>query len=72
MRRLPLSPEVIRARVERRTAREQATRDRNEAAKREIRLGKQRDWIMREHGLSATRFEQLAAQVRGPWKGNLA
>lgn len=44
--------------------REQMVRDRNDAARKDIKLGKQRDWIMREHGLSATSYEQLASQVR--------
>ena len=51
-------------RLRARLAREQAVRDRNDAARRDIRLGKQRGWIMREHGLSPTAFEQLAGQVR--------
>ena len=59
-------------RLRARLAREQAVRDRNDAARRDIRLGKQRGWVMREHGLSDTAFQQLAAQVRGPWRGNLA
>lgn len=45
--------------------REQARRDRNTAARRDIKFGKQRESVMREHGLSATAYEQLAAQVRG-------
>jgi len=57
-------------RLNARHAREQAVRDRNDAARRDIRLGKQRDWIMRQYGLSQTAFNQLAGQVRGPWKGN--
>jgi len=51
-------------RLHARQAKEQALRDRNEAARRDIRLGKQRGWIMQEHGLSPTAYEQLAAQVR--------
>jgi hypothetical protein len=56
-------------RLAQRHAREQAVRDRNDAARRDIRLGKQRGWVMREHRLSATAYEQLAAQVRAGFTG---
>lgn len=59
-------------RNQRRNGRDQAYDARNEAARRDIRLGKQRGWIMREHGLSASAYERLAGQVRGPWRGNVA
>ena len=51
-------------RLRARHAREKAVRDRNDAARHDIRLGKQRGWVMREHSLSVTAFEQLAGQVR--------
>ena len=54
-------PECIAARH----AREQAVRDRNEAARRDIKRGLHRGVVMATHGLSVTAFEQLATQVRG-------
>ena len=44
--------------------REAARREVNERVRRDIRLGKHKGWIMREHGISETAYEQLAGQVR--------
>lgn len=52
-----------------RQARESEQRRRLDEARRAIRLGKQRGWIMREFSLSPTAYEQLAGQVRSGWQG---
>lgn len=39
------------------------------AARRDIMVGKHKGWIMREHGLSQTAYEQLAGQVRAGFVG---
>lgn len=62
---------ALRSRIEtalaERNQREAERRRINEAARYDIRLGKQKGWIMREHGLSETAYEQLAGQVRAGW-----
>lgn len=44
--------------------REQRVRDRNDAARFDIKRGLHRGVVMQAHGLSATAYEQLASQVR--------
>ena len=55
------------ARLVARQAREANQRFRHDAARHAIKLGKHRGWIMREYGLSATAYEQLAGHVRSGW-----
>ncbi|NML93782.1 hypothetical protein [Novosphingobium olei] len=55
--------------LEQRHQREAKRRSINSAARRDIRLGKHKGWIMREHGLSPTAYEQLAGQVREGFSG---
>lgn len=64
--------ERVNAALAPRIARETETRRRNDAARRDIWLGKHRGWIMREHGLSETAYEQLAGHVRAGWTGDEA
>jgi hypothetical protein len=50
--------------------REQAFRDRNDAARLAIKGGARRNDVMAAFGLSATAYDQLAGHVRAGWTGD--
>jgi hypothetical protein len=55
-------------RLDRRHAREQALRDRNDAARRAIAAGCSATVVIMEFGLSRTACAQLAGHVRAGWQ----